>query len=47
MISITDWFPPALVGLMMTAVAILKLYGLSRGIEGGAGKPTMQRLCGT
>jgi hypothetical protein len=39
--------PPAAVGLMMTMVGGLKLWGLKRGIVGGADKPFAQRLCGT
>jgi len=40
-------FPPMLVGVTFTVVAILKFYGLARGIEGGAGKPLPVRLCGS
>lgn len=42
-----DDLPQLAVGIMFTAMACFKLYGLRRGIEGGAKKPAMQRLCGT
>jgi hypothetical protein len=38
--------PPLVVGLSLTGIGIVKFYGLSRGIEGGADKPFRQRLCG-
>ena len=41
------WFPPAVVGLMLTTFGLLKLYGLRRGIVGGRDKPFVQRACGT
>src|SRR5262249_16951284 len=47
MISIIDWIVPALVGDVFTLVGSVKLYGLSRGIVGGADKPFTTRLCGT
>jgi hypothetical protein len=47
MTSLTDWLPPAVVGLTFTLLGALKLYGLSRGVVGGAGKPFVTRLCGT
>ena len=47
MISFTDWLPLATVGLMFTILGSLKLWGLRRGIVGGADKPFTQRLCGT
>lgn len=43
----SDWFPPALVGVLFTALGAAKLYGLRRGIVGGRDKPVAQRLCGT
>ena len=45
--SFSDWFPPAAVGTMLTALGALKLYGLARGIEGERGKPLGQYICGT
>jgi hypothetical protein len=42
-----DWFVPALIGLMFTLMGSLKLYGLCRGVVGGADKPFVTRLCGT
>ncbi len=47
MITFADWFPLATVGLTFTLLGSLKLWGLSRGIVGGADKPVFQRLCGT
>jgi hypothetical protein len=47
MVDFADWFPLATVGLMFTILGNLKLWGLKRGIVGGAGKPSAQRLCGT
>jgi hypothetical protein len=36
-----------MVGSFFTAVGVLKLYGLRRGIVGGRRKPIVQRLCGS
>lgn len=47
MITFTDWFIPALIGTTFTLLGSLKLFGLSRGIVGGANKPFMTKLCGT
>jgi hypothetical protein len=47
MISLSDWFVPALIGVTFTLVGSLKLYGLSRGVVGGADKPFVTQLCGT
>jgi hypothetical protein len=47
MITLADWLPPAVVGLTFTILGSLKLWGLKRGIVGGAHKPFAQRLCGT
>ena len=47
MMSFIQWFPPALVGLTFTLLGALKLYGLARGVVGGADKPLATRLCGT
>jgi hypothetical protein len=47
MITFADWFPLATVGLTFTVFGSLKLWGLKRGIVGGANKPVVQRLCGT
>jgi hypothetical protein len=47
MISFVDWLVPALVGTTFTLVGSLKLYGLSRGIVGGADQPPITSLCGT
>ena len=45
--AFSDWFPLAAVGATFTFLGGIKLWGLSRGIVGGADKPTVQRLCGT
>jgi hypothetical protein len=47
MISIADWLPPAVVGTTFTLLGVLKLYGLARGVVGGANKPFITKLCGT
>ncbi|MFO0890556.1 MAG: hypothetical protein U0790_15610 [Isosphaeraceae bacterium] len=47
MLAFSDWFPLATVGLTFTTIGLLKLWGLRCGIIGGAGKPALQRLCGT
>ncbi len=47
MIEFTDWFPLALAGSLFTLLGSVKLWGLRRGIMGGADKPMAQRLCGT
>jgi hypothetical protein len=47
MISFADWFVPAMLGPPFTLIGSLKLYGLWRGVTGGAHKPFAARLCGT
>ena len=47
MTSIADWLPPALGGTTFTLMGALKLYGLARGVVGGADKAFATRLCGT
>jgi hypothetical protein len=47
MISFIDWLPPTVVGTTFTLLGSLKLYGLTRGIVGGADKPFATKLCGT
>lgn len=42
-----DWLPALSVGVSFTAVGLLKVYGLSRGIVGGGSQPAADRLCGT
>ena len=44
---LSEWLPPAFVGVCFTALGGLKVYGLFRGVVGGAGTPFSQRLCGT
>jgi hypothetical protein len=46
MFQLAQLLPPALVGTMFTSMALLKIYGFSRGIVGGACKPWSQRICG-
>ena len=46
MTSFIEWLVPAVIGLMFTLIGSLKLYGLSRGVVGGAGKPFVTKLCG-
>ena len=47
MLTFSNWFPLATVGLTFTILGSLKLWGLNRGIVGGTVKPVVQRLCGT
>ncbi len=47
MIALADWLPLATVGLTFTLLDSIKLWGLKKGIVGGADKPFTQRLCGT
>jgi hypothetical protein len=47
MLAFSDGFPLAIAGLTFTILGSLKLWGLNRGIEGGADKPAVERLCGT
>jgi hypothetical protein len=47
MIALSDWLPLLTVGLTFTLLGSIKLWGLRKGIEGGADKPFTQRLCGT
>ena len=42
-----DWFIPALLWVQFTLLGLLKLYGLWKGVVGGADKPFVTRLCGT
>jgi hypothetical protein len=44
---VVDCLVLAAVGVPFTAVGVLKLYGLWRGVEGGADRSVVQRLCGT
>jgi hypothetical protein len=47
MIPFADWLIPAVIGGSFTLIGSLKLYGLSRGVVGGADKPFVTKLCGT
>jgi hypothetical protein len=46
MVSFSAWFPLACVGTTFTMLGLLKVYGLSRGIVGGPGRPAACRLLG-
>ena len=39
MLTFSDWFPLAAVGLTFTILGSIKLWGLKRGIVGGGDKP--------
>jgi hypothetical protein len=43
----SDWFPPALAGVVFTLLGGLKLYGVLRGMVGGRDKPLFEYACGT
>ena len=45
--TVTEWLPPAVVGVLFTTFGGLKLYGLLRGIVGGRDKPMFDYVCGT
>lgn len=45
--ALSDWLPHLAVGVPFTALGLAKVYGLSRGIRGGGGKPTRDRVCGS
>jgi hypothetical protein len=47
MVIFSDWLPMAAAGVLFTMMGGIKLWGLTRGIVGGADKPAVQRLCGT
>jgi hypothetical protein len=47
MTSFTDWLIPALLGATFTFLGSLKLYGVCKGVVGGADKPFVTQLCGT
>jgi hypothetical protein len=42
-----NWLIPGLIGLQFTVLGLLKLWGVYRGVVGGADKPFVQKLCGT
>jgi hypothetical protein len=46
MLTVDD-VPRLFVGILFTAMASFKLYGVRHGIVGGGKKPALQRLCGT
>ena len=47
MTQIIDCFVPLFVGVPFTLIGVLKLYGLRKGVVGGADKPFVTQLCGT
>ena len=46
MTALPEWLPPAAVGATFTTIGLLKMYGLSKGVVGGGGKPMFCRLLG-
>ena len=46
MTTFPEWLPPAAVGATFTTIGLLKVYGLSRGVVGGAGRGLSCRLLG-
>ena len=47
MIPAGELAPPLAVGVMFTGFGLVKVYGLLKGIEGGARAPLRKRFCGT
>jgi hypothetical protein len=47
MTSLIDCLVPVVIGLTFTLIGAVKLYGLSRGVVGGADRPFVTQLCGT
>jgi hypothetical protein len=47
MISFADWFVPTIVGVTFTLIGFVKLYGVSKGLVGGANQPFVSKVCGT
>ncbi len=43
-VTFFDWFTPALIGAIFTALGIIKFIGQKRGIVGGGGKSLKIRL---
>jgi hypothetical protein len=43
-ISFMDWFTPAIICVIFTALGIIKFIGQKRGLVGGGGKPWKERL---
>jgi hypothetical protein len=41
-----DWLAPAIAGVTFTTLGLLKVFGWTRGIVGGGGKPASCRLFG-
>ena len=46
MTTFPEWIPPASVGVAFTTIGLLKVYGFSKGVVGGGGKPISCRLLG-
>jgi hypothetical protein len=46
MIMFSDWFPPAVVGVVFTTLGLLKIRGTRKRIVGGGDKPIACRLFG-
>jgi hypothetical protein len=47
MIAPSNWIPLSVVGVTFTAVGLLKVYGLRKGIVGGGSRPLSCRLLGS
>ncbi len=47
MMAFSDWGPLLICGTAFTTLGLLKVYGLTKGIVGGGGKPAKCRLLGT
>jgi len=45
--SLAGWLPALLVGTTFTLLGCLKIYGVCKGVVGGAEKPFVTQLCGT
>jgi|GEM_PF-2926636 len=47
MIAFADWFPLLCIGIVFTAIGLLKVYGFQLNIVGGGGKSWGTRVCGS
>jgi hypothetical protein len=45
--SFTDWLMPPIIGATFNLIGSFKLYGLAKGVVGGADKRYVAQLCGT
>ena len=44
--AVLEWLVPAAIGAVFTTLGLLKVYGWTKGIVGGGGKPASCRLLG-